>query len=193
MLFKERECLRRVENKRKEHFDNFSSDINIDVPNVEEDDRIISDEEVAGERADGEGPGREDNFPNLENLTKDDNLSHQHTKPTQEIKSTNTNLLVVVGIVVERLKSTLESELNNPLQTVNVGNETISETSDASRNFRLRTIFHATKDINKHGAMVGQKSSIDGMRKNPQNDDIQTKKAHNPFPNSELKIGPKNQ
>lgn len=71
------------------------------------------------------GVGMEITISNPENLPKVNNLSHQQTKSTQEITSTSANLPVDRDFL-ERLKTSLEGELNNLLQTENLGKEIFS-------------------------------------------------------------------
>lgn len=57
LLIRERGNLRRVENMKNEHFDNFSKDINTDEINGEEDGQIGSDGEEDGEENEGDDLG----------------------------------------------------------------------------------------------------------------------------------------
>lgn len=66
LLVRDGERLRRVENKKSEHFDNFSDDINTDISNVVEEEKIISEEEETA----GEVFEKEDTVPNPGYLQK---------------------------------------------------------------------------------------------------------------------------
>lgn len=73
ILIREGDILQRVENQKPEHFNNFSTNINTDVVNGNEEDRLQSDGEIIGEWAKGKEFG-----PIPENASTVNNQSNQN-------------------------------------------------------------------------------------------------------------------
>lgn len=107
LLVREGDMLWRVENKKSEHYDNFSDDINIDEINGDEDDKIRFEEEN-----DSEVHGEEDCGLNPKMLSKGNGLSHQQPRNIRENMDKADNLPTEKDMVTG-LKGKSKKKLNN--------------------------------------------------------------------------------
>lgn len=139
--------------KKTEHFDNFSTDINIDKTNGEDEDRLQSDEEMAGE-----GEGKNPNPKNPPTVTV---TSHQQKLPSQGSTVVEANL--PVKDIGEWLKISSEPELINPQQTENMGKKDHSQIAEDSRKFRINKNIFEGKAVSQQRLLVGQKCSLDEL------------------------------
>lgn len=187
LLVRDGERLRRVENKKSEHFDNFSDDINTDISNVVEEEKIISEEEETA----GEVFEKEDTVPNPGYLQKSTFLSNQATLSNQGSTGSRDGLPTDRG-GVEGLKNFTEEELTHPLQAEISEKETIVEFADKLRKVRKETDINlSVKDRSRRGPQVGQKRALEAVEKSPVLNASQIQKAHILSQSGEEESGPR--